>query len=236
MLRQLMLSLTEHGWVQPVVCRRSDNMIIAGHQRVAASDELRSWVYNVDKQEWQKRKKPESKDKVMIPVFYVDNIDDAAAKALNLKLNKIQGDWDYEKLTDLLSDLQLQNVQVPTGFTAAEIDELLSNKVTTTADLAAALPMPTHTNGTAAVPTQQLPGQRVSSFKLTEADSVELDTILARFGCKERKERGDVLMNILRYAVKQLEDAQDKGDDGWRGDPPPPPSKETNHADDDETS
>jgi hypothetical protein len=32
-------------------------------------------------------------------------LDDAKEKALNLALNKIQGDWDYEKLKDLLQEL-----------------------------------------------------------------------------------------------------------------------------------
>ena len=49
-------------------------------------------------------------------------------KALNLALNKISGDWDYDKLTNLFSDLKLSNLDVElTGFDDTEIEVLLDD-------------------------------------------------------------------------------------------------------------
>lgn len=48
-------------------------------------------------------------------------------KALNVALNKVTGDWEFEALADLLKELDEQDFDVTlTGFDAAEIDDLFS--------------------------------------------------------------------------------------------------------------
>ena len=55
------------------------------------------------------------------------DLDDMREKALNLALNKIQGEWDKDKLTALLADFDGSEFDVTmTGFDAAEVDELLN--------------------------------------------------------------------------------------------------------------
>ena len=48
-------------------------------------------------------------------------------KALNIALNKISGEWDTDKLSLLIADLQGADFDVSlTGFEAAEIDDLFA--------------------------------------------------------------------------------------------------------------
>ena len=49
-------------------------------------------------------------------------------KALNIAMNKVSGEWDKDKLSLLIADLQGADFDVPlTGFDAAEIDKLLNS-------------------------------------------------------------------------------------------------------------
>jgi len=82
-LAHLSHSLAEFGFVQPVVARRSDNLVIGGHQRIEAARRL-GWTE--------------------VPVLWWEG-NDRAARALNLALNKIQGDWDNARLADVLAEL-----------------------------------------------------------------------------------------------------------------------------------
>jgi ParB-like chromosome segregation protein Spo0J len=69
--------------VQPIVARRSDGVILGGHQRYqAAKDEG-----------WRE-----------VPVVWWEG-PDAKARALNLALNRISGDWDEKKLGEVLAGL-----------------------------------------------------------------------------------------------------------------------------------
>jgi len=57
----------------------------------------------------------------------VVDLDETKEKALNLALNKIQGDWDYEKLKDLLQELDTGEFDIElTGFDVDEIEELIA--------------------------------------------------------------------------------------------------------------
>jgi DNA modification methylase len=57
----------------------------------------------------------------------VVDLDDAKEKALNLALNKIQGDWDYLKLKDILQELDTGEFDLElTGFGMDEIEELIA--------------------------------------------------------------------------------------------------------------
>jgi DNA modification methylase len=104
-MEKLRRSIQTFGFVEPLVVRRSDQLVVGGHQRLEAAKGL---------------------GLTRVPVVYIE-VTDAEAKALNLALNKIQGSWDLPKLGALLDQLQgLPDFDVSlTGFDLPEIDGLL---------------------------------------------------------------------------------------------------------------
>ena len=79
-------SIENFGFVSPLVINK-DMTVIGGHQRL----------------------------KVLIELGYTEiecivvDLDKTSEKALNIALNKIQGDWDEEKLESLLKELKTEN-------------------------------------------------------------------------------------------------------------------------------
>jgi len=104
-MQKLRRSIQAFGFVEPLVVRRSDQLVIGGHQRLEAAKGL---------------------GLTRVPVVYVE-ISDDEAKALNLALNKIQGSGDLPKLGALLDQLQvLPDFDLSlTGFDLPEVDGLL---------------------------------------------------------------------------------------------------------------
>jgi DNA modification methylase len=103
-LEALRRSLRFFGTVEPIVVNKRSDRIVGGHQRVKAAlaEEIE-----------------------MLPVVYVD-LDEPSERQLNLALNKIHGEWDLEKLEDVLRELQTMGADLDlTGFTEIEIAELL---------------------------------------------------------------------------------------------------------------
>ena len=105
-MHKLVRSIETFGLVEPLVVRRSDNLVIGGHQRLDAAKAL---------------------GLTKVPVVFVD-VTEEKAKALNLALNRIQGEWDLPKLGELLDELrELPDFDVTlTGFDSGEIDDLLA--------------------------------------------------------------------------------------------------------------
>ena len=105
-LEKLKRSIQSFGFVEPLVVRRQDNTIIGGHQRWEAAKAL---------------------GYATVPVVLVD-VSEAEAKALNLALNKIGGEWDLPRLGALLEELQsLPGLdETLSGFDHIEIDSLLA--------------------------------------------------------------------------------------------------------------
>ena len=108
-LGRLASLLDAHGIVDPLIARRSDNLLIGGHQRLKANS---------------MRTTPAAK----VPVVYLD-VDDEQAKALNIALNnpKAQGEYDYSILADILQELDagVIDVEKATGFAEKDIAELM---------------------------------------------------------------------------------------------------------------
>ena len=94
-------SIQEFGYVEPIIVNDRTGKVIGGHQRI-----------NVLKDLGYKE----------VEVVHVD-LDDAHEKALNVALNKISGNWDAEKLEDLLRDINL-NTDLDIEFTGFDNDEL----------------------------------------------------------------------------------------------------------------
>src|SRR5687767_5936349 len=103
-LDALTRSLREYGFLQPVIARHDDHIVIGGHQRLVAARRL---GYK------------------QVPVIFVD-LSPEQSHLLNLALNKISGDWDEQLLARMLADLQANAVGLEiSGFDADEINRLL---------------------------------------------------------------------------------------------------------------
>ena len=98
-------SITRFGWGSPILCR-GDGVVIAGHTRLKAAQEL-------------------GLDKVL--VRYMD-LDPATAKALALADNKLGeiADWDDGALAQILIDLDSQDLDLSgLGWSEEELDAIL---------------------------------------------------------------------------------------------------------------
>ena len=102
---KLKRSMTEFGYVEPVVWNEETGNIVGGHQRFKVLIE-------------------EGHTEVECVVVKLSS---DREKALNVALNKVTGDWEFEALADLIKDLEAQDFDVTlTGFDAAEIEDLFS--------------------------------------------------------------------------------------------------------------
>jgi DNA modification methylase len=97
----LMRSLEVYGFVEPAVVRKGDGMVIGGHQRIEAAKRL---------------------GMTAVPVVELDLTDDQA-RALNVALNRIHGEWDTVKLADILAALPA-DLAALTGFDEAEMRKI----------------------------------------------------------------------------------------------------------------
>ena len=100
---KLKRSISEFGYVEPVIWNKRTGNVVGGHQRLKVL--LDTGITDID--------------------CVVVDIDAEKEKALNVALNKISGDWDNEKLALVISDLQGADFDVSlTGFDPAELDVL----------------------------------------------------------------------------------------------------------------
>ena len=104
-LEALTRSIREFGFVDPVIARRADKIVIGGHQRLVAARKLGMRE---------------------VPVIFLD-VTEGQAHLLNVALNKISGSFDDELLARLLADLEgSPGIDLTlTGFDEAEIHKLL---------------------------------------------------------------------------------------------------------------
>lgn len=164
-MRALMRSLREFGFVEPVVARAEDNLILGGHQRVGAMQRI-AQEDGLD---------PAS---VMVPVVQLSGVDDHRAKLLNVALNRIGGEWDYDKLGDLLGSLvpemSLGDMSL-TGYNESEIGDILHMMGTN--------PVPPQTVTEGEVQASIDAQARAFIFKVsTDAESALCREVLAAFG------------------------------------------------------
>ena len=92
---KLKRSITEFGYVEPVIWNQTTGNVVGGHQRLQVMKDL--GYTEVD--------------------CVIVELDDQREKALNIALNKIQGEWDKDKLAALLTELDGSEFDVTmTGF------------------------------------------------------------------------------------------------------------------------
>lgn len=102
---KLKRSIVEFGYVEPVIWNRRTGNVVGGHQRLKVLVDM---------------------GQTEIDCVVVD-LDLRREKALNVALNKIQGDWDEEKLASLMAEFDATDFDVSlTGFEASEVDALLN--------------------------------------------------------------------------------------------------------------
>lgn len=117
-MRKLMASLREFGFVQPVIARKEDGLLIGGHQRVTAMRRILA-ESGMDEAKIAKQK---------VPVVFVAGFDDTKTKLLNLALNKISGEWDYAKLSELFEGIPEVDPSLyeASGFSLDEIEDIVA--------------------------------------------------------------------------------------------------------------
>jgi len=102
---KLKRSIAEFGYVEPIIWNKTTGNVVGGHQRLKVLLDL---------------------GQTEIDCVVVE-LDDKREKALNLALNKIQGDWDEVKLASLMAEFDASTFDVSlTGFDADEVDALLN--------------------------------------------------------------------------------------------------------------
>lgn len=100
-------SIEEFGYVSPVIINKRNNLVIGGHQRLKVLKEL-----GFDE----------------IDVVFVDLDDEKAEMLLNISLNKISGEFDMEKLSEVIKDIQEDGYDATlTGFSMDDIDGLIGS-------------------------------------------------------------------------------------------------------------
>lgn len=98
-------SIEEFGYCDPIIINQ-DGTIIGGHQRATV---LKALGYK-------------EADVIVLDLSKPDE------KALNIALNKIGGQWDMEKLREVLGELSLSNLDVTaTGYSENEIAVVLGD-------------------------------------------------------------------------------------------------------------
>lgn len=111
-MKKLENSFIRFGFVEPLVIRREDMLLIGGHQRLEAYTRIL-------------RKKKRDVAIEMVPARLIDGLSDDECKILNLALNKIHGEWDFILLADVLRSIDMKSIDIElSGFTLPEIDDI----------------------------------------------------------------------------------------------------------------
>lgn len=118
-------SISNYGLVDPIIINLNNNHIIGGHQRYdVLMDEYMAGEYDYQELLLIKRGDigwvfPDEELKVK---------DLNHEKTLNITLNKVQGEWDLEKLEELFQDISTEGHPIElTGFDTGEIKELFKD-------------------------------------------------------------------------------------------------------------
>ncbi len=115
-------SILAHGFVRPVLARRSDRAIVDGHGRLEALSDLRALGHDMP---------------AKVPVAWWEG-SDAQLRALTLALNNIQGSADIDLLGDTVRDINalvegdvdlLQELLGSTGYPDAFLDAMLYEQI-----------------------------------------------------------------------------------------------------------
>lgn len=99
---RLKKSISTFGNLEPVVWNKRTGYVVGGHQRLQVFRDM---------------------GEKTVPCVVVD-LDEESEKVLNLALNKIKGEWDYDKLNDILAGFDEELAEI-SGFAADELALIL---------------------------------------------------------------------------------------------------------------
>jgi len=105
----ILQSMKRFGWTNPIIARRDDNMVIAGHGRIEAAR------LNGTEQ---------------VPVIFTDFTEnDAKLYSITDNRTSETSDWDLVALNDLVKELdEMPDIDLDdSGFTSEELDDLLAD-------------------------------------------------------------------------------------------------------------
>lgn len=103
--KKIKRSIETFGYVDPIIVNERTGVIVGGHQRLKVLKDL-------------------GYEEIEVSVV---NLDEQQEKALNVALNKISGEWDFELLKDLLEELDDGSFDLElTGFDMEEIEGLMT--------------------------------------------------------------------------------------------------------------
>lgn len=95
---RLKQSITEFGNVEPIIWNKRTGNVVGGNQRLTVLKNL-----------------GETETDVVVVDMPLEE-----EKLLNVALNKVKGDWDYDKLPELLKEFNVEDVKL-SGFSAQEL-------------------------------------------------------------------------------------------------------------------
>ncbi len=102
---KLKKSILEFGLVDPLIWNEQTNRLVGGHQRLEVLKEQGVTECDVS----------------------VVNLPEAKEKALNIALNKIEGEWDMPMLKELLIELDTGDFDMEiTGYDSDEMEKLIT--------------------------------------------------------------------------------------------------------------
>lgn len=110
--RKIQRSIEKFGYVDPIIVN-SDMTVIGGHQRLKVLKDLGYTEIECN----------------------VVDLDKTREKALNIALNKISGEWDNQKLEELLAELKSLDFDLDiTGFNPDELNEIFNDMLEASED------------------------------------------------------------------------------------------------------
>lgn len=103
-LNELVTSLHDNGWTQPIVVRADEQTIIDGEQRWRAAGETAMIDETVYDPSTDPNLTPEEVPAGYIPIYALD-VEDDHARVATMQHNVARGTHDVDKLAELLTDL-----------------------------------------------------------------------------------------------------------------------------------
>lgn len=111
---KLKRSIETFGYVEPIIFNERSGTVVGGHQRLSVLRDL-----------------GETEVECVIV-----NMDENDEKALNIALNKVNGEWDMDKLSELLAEIDSSDYDATlTGFDLDEIEEMIQTSAPETEDI-----------------------------------------------------------------------------------------------------
>jgi|GEM_PF-679233 len=197
-------SIEEYGFVEPVVVNRPTMEVLGGNQRVMVAREM-----GLD----------------VVPAVIVE-LDVARAKALNVALNRIHGDWDMARLQALLAEIADDSTLLETtGFREDELEELLGEiaadeeDAAEAADLGTTLPMISNRETDDATDTSDDPfvSFRFGAYK-DQVPRITYERFSASYAAWRMGAEAPVMGHFLEHLMESLSRTPENQDGGDHGD------------------